>query len=116
MPRIVMTLLLARDAPLGTWVHRIVYNLPAETRGLQESASAAKRPSTLLEGALLGQNSWKRGDYGGPCPPSGTHRYFFHLYALDTAIAEPALEKAVLLKAMDGHVPAQGELYGTYTK
>lgn len=102
------------DAPMGTWVHWVVYNLPPETRGLDESAARANGPSSLPEGALAGLNSWKRGDYGGPCPPSGTHRYVFKLYALDIPVTEEGLDKAGLLAAIDGHVLAQGELMGKF--
>jgi len=104
------------DAPMKTWTHWIVYNLPPDTRGLAESASAANGPSTLPAGAVSGKNSWGREDYGGPCPPSGEHRYFFHLYALDVALDDQALDQSALLKAMDGHVLAQGEFFGTYSK
>jgi Raf kinase inhibitor-like YbhB/YbcL family protein len=102
------------DAPVGTWVHWVVYNLPPGTRGLAEGAARAKASSSLPEGALAGMNSWKRADYGGPCPPSGTHRYYFRIYALDIALAEAGLDKAGLFKAMDGHVLAQGEIMGKF--
>jgi Raf kinase inhibitor-like YbhB/YbcL family protein len=105
------------DAPLGTWVHWLVYNLPPGAAGLSETASTAKATAfTLPAGALQGRSSFKRSDYGGPCPPSGSHRYVFHLYALDTAITQPDLDKDALLAAMQGHVLAAGELMGTYQK
>lgn len=106
------------DAPVGTWVHWVVYNLPAGTTGLPEGASKAKsETSSLPEGALHGQNSWKRADYGGPCPPSGKHRYFFHLYALDAVLDMPqGPSRKDLDKAMEGHIIGQGELVGTYQK
>ncbi len=100
------------DAPGVTWVHWIVYNLPPGTRGLAEGAAQAGLPA----GANVGNNSWGTGDYGGPCPPAGTHRYFFTLYALDIQLDNPSVDKAALLKAIEGHVLAQGELIGTYTK
>jgi Raf kinase inhibitor-like YbhB/YbcL family protein len=104
------------DAPGKTWVHWLVYNLPPDSRGLDEGASAAKQPSTLPEGAQVGKNSWGREEYGGPCPPTGTHHYSFRLYAVDTILEDAALDKAALLKAIDGHVLAQGEHMGTYAK
>jgi hypothetical protein len=65
----------------------------------------------------VGNNSWRRADYGGPCPPSGTHRYFFRLYALDTTIdLLPGATKKELLNAMDGHILAQSELMGTFSR
>jgi Raf kinase inhibitor-like YbhB/YbcL family protein len=98
------------DAPMGTWVHWVVFNIPAATMGLPESAGVS-----LPAGALQGKNSSGNARYMGPCPPSGTHRYFFKLYALDTTLTLSAgANKADLLKAMDGHILAQGELMGTY--
>lgn len=106
------------DAPAGTWTHWVVYNLPAEALKLAEGASRAKgQPAQLPSGAVQGKNSFNRGDYGGPCPPSGTHHYYFRLYALDITLpADPPLDRPALLKAMDGHVLGQGELMGTYQK
>ncbi len=105
------------DAPIGTWVHWVVYNLPPDATGLAEGASQAKASAfNLPVGAIQGKSSFGRGDYGGPCPPSGTHRYFFKLYAIDKPITSPGLDKAALLEAMQGHVLATGELFGTYTK
>lgn len=100
------------DAPGETWVHWIVYNLPPDTRGLAEGASQSGLPA----GALRGVNSWGSENYGGPCPPSGTHRYFFTLYALDTKLDNSSADKSALLKAVKGRVLAQGELIGTFTK
>ncbi len=105
------------DAPGGTWVHWLVYNLPPETSGLPEGASRAKSAeNSLPQGALQGKTSFKRSDYGGPCPPSGQHRYYFHLYALDIQLTQPGLTKPELLQAMDGHILAQGEVMGVYQK
>lgn len=105
------------DAPSGTWVHWVVYNIPADARELAQGASKGKAASfNLPAGTVQGISSFKRSSYGGPCPPSGTHRYFFHLYALDTAINTPNLDKAGLLSAMQGHVLSAGELMGTYQK
>lgn len=102
------------DAPAGTWDHWLLYNLPADARGLPEGVSPdATRP----DGGRHGKNSWGRLGYGGPCPPSGQHRYFFRLYALDIPLDLPAgANKAQLLAAMSGHILAQGELMGTYRR
>lgn len=101
------------DAPVGTWVHWVLYDLPASEKGLPEGIQAAA-PS----GARHGQNSWNREGYGGPCPPQGKpHRYFFRLYALDAPLGLSAgATKAQILEAMKGHVLAQGELMGTYAR
>jgi Raf kinase inhibitor-like YbhB/YbcL family protein len=102
------------DAPVGTWVHWVLYNLPADSLGLPEDVPSE---DTLADGSRHGQNSWGRVGYGGPCPPSGTHRYFFGLYALDTQLDLPVgKDKKQLLKAMEGHVLAQAELMGTFTR
>lgn len=105
------------DAPSGTFVHWVVYNLPADTSELPEGASTAKTPfANLPKGAAQGKTGFNRVGYGGPCPPSGTHRYFFHLYALDTTFTNLSMDKPALLKAMAGHILAQGELMGTFKK
>ena len=102
------------DAPVGTWVHWVLYNLPAETRSLPE---AIPPDISLPDGSQHGKNSWGRFGYGGPCPPSGTHRYFFKLYALDTRLDLSAgASKEQLLDAMEGHILSQLELMGTYSK
>ncbi len=103
------------DAPLGTWVHWVLYDLPAATPGLAEGVP--KKPE-LGDGAKQGLNDYKRIGYGGPCPPPGKpHRYYFKLYALDALLElKPGLTKNELLKAMDGHVLASGELMGTYQR
>lgn len=102
------------DAPVGTWVHWVLYNIPAAARELPEGLSA---DAELPDGSLHGKNSWRRLGYGGPCPPGGTHRYFFRLYALDTALALPAGATEVqLLAAMEGHILAQAELMGVYSR
>lgn len=100
-------------APKQTWVHWVLYDIPASARGLPEAASKDKLPAGTREGT----NDWKKTGYGGPCPPIGRHRYFFKLYALDTTF--PALRtptKADLERAMEGHVVARAELIGTYEK
>jgi hypothetical protein len=103
------------DAPLGTWVHWVLYDmLPYET-GLGEGVGPTPRlPNTALQGV----NSWKKTGYGGPCPPPGNaHRYFFRLYALDCKLGlSPGATRAQLLEAMKGHVLGQGEIMGTYRR
>lgn len=102
------------DAPNGDWVHWVVYDLPAEARGLPEGVEPVERPA---QGGVHGQNSWGRLGYGGPCPPSGTHRYFFKLVALDAPLAlGPGADKAEVLKAMEGHVVAEARLLGRYRR
>ncbi|MGA3267086.1 MAG: YbhB/YbcL family Raf kinase inhibitor-like protein [Verrucomicrobiota bacterium] len=100
------------DAPVGTWVHWVIFDLPAGTGALPENM--AKSPTT--GNAKQGLNDFKRLGYGGPCPPPGKpHRYFFKLYALDTLLdLKPGSSKNDLLKAMTGHLLAQGQLMGTY--
>ena len=101
------------QAPKRTWVHWVLYDIPSDASGLAEAVSADALPA----GTRGGLNDWKRTGYGGPCPPIGRHRYFFKLYALDSAL--PALKgptKADLEKAMEGHVLAEATLMGTYRK
>ena len=101
------------DAPRMTWVHWLLYNLPADSRGLPEGASAADLPA----GVQQGLNDWQNPGYGGPCPPIGRHRYFHKLYALDTVLEglnRPT--RAQLESAMQGHILAQAQLLGTYSK
>jgi len=102
------------DAPRGTWVHWVVYNIPSEDRWLQENVP----PEEIHpDGCMQGRNDFGRIGYGGPCPPGGTHRYFFKLYALDIHLGlSPGATKAELIRAMDGHVIAKGEIMGTYTR
>jgi len=102
------------DAPMGTFVHWVIFGLPAETRQLAEKVAADK---TLPSGARQGTSGFGRVGYGGPCPPSGTHRYFFKIYALDTKVDLPAgARKSDLLKVMEGHILAQGQLVGKYKR
>jgi Raf kinase inhibitor-like YbhB/YbcL family protein len=97
------------DAPVGTWVHWVVWNIPHDTREIAEGS--------LPAGASQGLNDFKRNSYGGPCPPSGTHRYYFKVYALDTTLElAPSGNKAALEKAMQGHILARGQLMGTYKR
>ncbi len=102
------------DTPVGLWVHWVVYNIPAEARSLPENVPG---DSTLADGSMHGKNTWDRMNYGGACPPGGTHRYFFKLYALDIVLeAEPGLTSAQLISMMEGHILAEPELMGTYTR
>lgn len=102
------------DAPMGTWVHWVLFNLPAGTKELKESVPPEK---TLPDGARQGTNDFRKIGYGGPCPPGGTHRYYFKIYALDKQLDMPAgADKAQLLRAMEGHVLAQGQLMGKYKR
>ncbi len=100
-------------APRMTWIHWVLYNIPAETAGLTENTAAGNLPADTLEGL----NNWGRTGYGGPCPPVGRHRYFFKLYALDAELPDlnqPNKEK--LLQAMQNHILDQAELVGTYQR
>ena len=100
------------DAPPGTWVHWVVYNLPADAMGLIENLPATE---DIKGGGLQGKNDFEKIGYGGPCPPSGTHRYFFKIYALDSELPLKAgATKADVENAMSGHVLAQAQLVGTY--
>ena len=103
------------DAPMGTWVHWVLYDLPANAAGLPEDVAKIQ---VIANGAKQGMNTWPRLGYGGPCPPPGKpHRYFFKLYALDAMLdLKPGLTKKDLLKAMEGHVLAEGQLMGTYQR
>jgi Raf kinase inhibitor-like YbhB/YbcL family protein len=100
------------DAPRGTFVHWVLYDLPANARELPENTP---RDKILPNGARQGVNDGGDFGYMGPCPPSGTHRYFFKVYALDTRVdLPPGKRKADLLKAMEGHILAQGQTMGKY--
>jgi Raf kinase inhibitor-like YbhB/YbcL family protein len=101
------------DAPGGTWVHWVIYDLPAAANELREGMA---KSATLASGAHQGLNDFGRIGYGGPCPPSGpSHRYFFKLYALDAETGlEPEANKTQLLDTIRGHVLGQAELMGRY--
>jgi len=100
-------------APKTTWVHWILYDLPASVTGVPEAVARGALPA----GTHQGVNDWKRTGWGGPCPPIGRHRYFFKLYALDAALGDlGAPTKAKLEAAMQGHVLAEARLMGTYEK
>lgn len=95
------------DAPGGVWDHWIAYDIPTDT-AIPEAVGSLGTP---------GKNSWGRTDYGGPCPPSGTHRYFFSVYALDTNLGlGPGVDKAQVLDALTGHVLAEATLMGRYSR
>lgn len=99
------------DTPAGDWVHWVIYNMPAGTSGLAEGIQA------LPAGSKRGTNDFRKTGYGGPCPPSGVHRYYFRIYAIDSVLSlGDGATKAQLLKAMDGHILAQGELMGRYRR
>jgi Raf kinase inhibitor-like YbhB/YbcL family protein len=102
------------DAPGGTWVHWVIYNMPSNMSRLDENA----KPEPESEnGIIQGNNSWSKTGYGGPCPPSGTHRYYFKLYALDSMLSlKPKASKEQLLKAMKGHVLTEAQLIGKYKR
>ena len=100
-------------APKRTWVHWVLFNLPADSTGLSEGVASASLPAGTGEG----HNDWQRPGYGGPCPPIGRHRYFFKLYALDAKL--PGLShptKKDLEAAMKGHVLAETQMIGKYQK
>ncbi len=102
------------DAPMGTWVHWVVYNIPPEKNSLKENFPKVRKTK---EGILQGLNDFRRIGYNGPCPPPGkAHRYFFKIYALDTTIEGEALTKSELLKKMEGHILGYGELIGLYKR
>ena len=102
------------DAPVGTWVHWVYYDIPAETKGLPENVAPDKKPPT---GGKQGVNDFRKIGYGGPCPPGGTHRYFFKLYVLDVVLElAGGATKQQLLDAMEGHILAQTQLMGLYKR
>ena len=102
------------DAPAGTWVHWVLYNLPGDGLGLIENTPQTE---TLNGGGVQGKNDFGRVGYGGPCPPSGTHHYFFKFYALDSELPlKPGATKPEVEKAMEGHIVGQAQLMGTYKR
>jgi Raf kinase inhibitor-like YbhB/YbcL family protein len=102
------------DAPGKTWVHWVLYDLNASASELPEDV---KPREVLSNGAKQGTNDFQKIGYGGPCPPSGTHRYFFKLYALDAETSlRPGATKDQLLKAIEGHIVAEGQLMGKYKR
>ena len=103
------------DAPGGTWVHWVIYDLPEEINELAEGISKVE---TLANGGKQGVNDFRKVGYGGPCPPPGKpHRYFFKLYALDAPTnLKPRAIKQQLLAAMKGHILGEAELMGRYKR
>ena len=102
------------DAPMGRWVHWVLFDMPPDLRLLHEGMPKAEK---IECGAAQGMNDFGKIGYGGPCPPGGTHRYFFTLYALDTKLnLKGRVTKARLLNEMKGHVIAEGTLIGKYRK
>ena len=100
-------------APKMTWVHWVLYNLPADAVQLPQGVAPARLPADTREG----RNDWKRTGYGGPCPPIGRHRYFHKLYALDVVLPDLGQPtKARLEQAMQGHILGQTELVGMYSR
>ena len=102
------------DAPVGTWVHWVYYDIPADTEGLPEKVAPDEHPA---EGGTQGINDFRKIGYGGPCPPGGTHRYYFKLYALDTPLnLSLGATKKQVLKAMENHIIGQAQLMGKYRR
>ena len=102
------------DAPSGTFVHWVLYNLPAANIGLVENLPPTE---DLKAGGFQGKNDFGKLGYGGPCPPTGTHRYFFKIYALDAELPlKGGATKAEVENAMQGHIVARGQLMGTYSR
>jgi hypothetical protein len=101
------------DAPMGTWVHWVVFDLPPGTRSLPEAVAPGE---ALVGGGAQGQNSWNEASYGGPCPPPGSeHTYVFKLHALDARLdLDSNADKGEVEGAMAGHILAQGQLTGRY--
>lgn len=102
------------DAPMGTWVHWVMWNIPPTVCELPENVPP--KPE-LPDGSRQGISDFRRPGYGGPCPPGGVHRYYFKIYALDTMLDLPSsTKKSDLLKAMKGHILAEGQLMGKYSR
>ena len=102
------------DAPVGTWVHWVLFNLPPDTKELKEKFPDDE---TLPDGTRQGITDFGATGYGGPCPPSGTHRYYFKIYALDKKIdVATIVDKTQLLQEMEGHIIGQGQLIGKYQR
>ena len=102
------------DAPGKTWVHWVVFDMPATTKSLPENVPPQE---TIAGGGKQGTTDFRKVGYGGPCPPSGTHRYYFKVYALDKELGlDNKATKDQVLKAMEGHILAQGQLMGRYKR
>ena len=102
------------DSPGGTFVHWIIYNIPANVTSFQEDVTPIKN---IPDEVLIGTNNFGHIGYGGPCPPSGTHRYYFRIYGLNSAVhLEAGAEKGDLMRAMQKYIIAEGELMGKYSR
>lgn len=102
------------DAPMGTWVHWVYFNIPSSTHSLPEEVTPAQQPD---QGGRQGTNDFQRIGYGGPCPPGGSHRYYFKLYALDAMLdLDAGASKQQLLDAMEGRILAKAEMMGRYQR
>ena len=102
------------DAPMSTWVHWVIYNIPDSVTSLPEGVPTNK---SVMGDVMQGITDFRRIGYGGPCPPGGTHRYYFKIYALDTILTlQSGATKSELLKAMEGHILAEGQLMGRYKR
>lgn len=103
------------DAPFMTWVHWVIYDIPADATGLPE---ACAKDNVLPNNAKQGITDFRKIGYGGPCPPpGGPHRYFFKLYALDTMLnLKPGITKEQLLEAMEGHILGEAQLIGKFKR
>lgn len=102
------------DAPMGTFTHWVVYDMPTDVHALPEKVPNEDK---LPIGGTHGINSLRRSGYTSPCPPSGTHRYFFKVFALDSKLGlKPGAGKDEVLKAMKGHIVGEGQLMGTYSR
>ncbi len=102
------------DAPGGTWVHWVYYDIQPETTDLPENVAPLQRPQI---GGAQGKNDFRKIGYGGPCPPGGTHRYYLKIYALDVMLAlQPGATKAEVLKAMEEHIVNKTALMGKYKR
>ena len=102
------------DSPVGIWVHWIIFNIPSSLTRLPSGIPLIEKMS---DGTMQGKNDFKKLGYGGPCPPSGTHRYFFSMFALDTKLYLPKdATKKDLVNGMQGHVLAQAQLIGKYQR
>ena len=103
------------DAPVGTWVHWVIFNISPKKTGLFENMLKQALPG---DGMMQGVNDFGKNGYGGPCPPPGKpHRYFFRLYAIDTKLLLGVkATKKLVLDAMEGHIIGQAEIYGTYSR
>jgi Raf kinase inhibitor-like YbhB/YbcL family protein len=107
------------DAPRGTWTHWVIFDIPASVKELAADVPTKERVAVAAGGetAVQGKNDFGKTGYGGPCPPGGTHRYFFRIYALDIEVGlGPRTTRLDLLRSIKGHILAEGELMGTYSR